>query len=343
MTLTRRIDPRVLTPPLAHNDEDDRRFYRWDYPWPDFAPGPARPIAWSVTTLIDAGLPKYLGPHYAKMTADLALEAIAGHGRKQAKTLLPALAKLGKAWVLDKKAKGELTSIKPEKLTERDFAYRWLSGAAPRYRDLRADQGSAIHSEAEDLILARIGELIAQGETDDDGRLELGPLPEYNSDIASRMQAFHTWCNKFRPRFNLTEATVFSHHGYAGTLDAGIEIYVVGPGETEPRWWSVCVDWKSGRAVYPDVALQLSAYTRADFVGLPDGRAFPLPAFEASAVLHLTPEGPMFRWVDTCDDVYTVFLNACEVGRFRLPSPEYERGMAATVIGAEIQPGREMG
>jgi len=235
-----------------------------------------------------------------------------------------------------------LVSIDAAKLTDRDFAYRWLTSAAPRFRDQKGAEGSDIHAEAEDLILVSIGKLVADGVIEND-RLYLPStvIPEYPADIATRMQSFTEWVNDFRPRFLATETSVFSRHGYAGTLAAIVDVFVVPPGELAPRWVTVCVDWKSGKGIYEEVGLQLAAYARADFIGLPDGTALPLPKCEFAAVLHLTPKGYRFKWVDVTDPVYEVFLNVCQVGKFRLPTPEYPKGIASTVIGADILPVEE--
>lgn len=59
------------------------------------------------------------------------------------------------------------------------------------------------------------------------------------------------------------EATVFSRqYLYAGTLDA---IATLKDGRT------AVVDWKTGKAIYPEAALQLCAYANAEFIGTPDG------------------------------------------------------------------------
>lgn len=322
---------RISGPALAKTNEDGSRFYTFE-----------GQQYWSVTTLINAGLPKFLHPWYAKRTADEALDFLEGHGRRQARTGIKALATLGRAYVKGIQDDGGLVSIDAARLTDRDFAYRWLTSAAPRFRDQKGAEGSDIHAEAEDLILVSIGKLVADGVIEND-RLYLPStvIPEYPSEIVSRMQSFTECVNDFRPRVLATEFSVFSHHGYAGTGDTIWEIFVVPPGELTPRWVTVLIDYKSGKGIYEEVALQESAYQRGDFIGLPDGTAIPLPHCEFCAVLHLTPKGYRLRWLDTGDDVYDVFLHVCQVGKFRLPTPEYPRGIASTVIGADILPVEE--
>ena len=333
---------RILGPALARTSESGQRIYTWDFPWPDFVPGPVRREFYSVTTLLDGGLPKWLMAHYAKKTADLVYEDMLAHGRRQARTLLREWAVKGREWIAELQEAGDLTSItRAAAMDDEDAGLRWLKGAAPRHRDYAGDRGSAVHAEAEDLILRLIADLVRDGDTDGSGRLWIPPekVPVYEDWIAPRMANFVRWVNDFRPRYLYTEASVFSHHGYAGTSDAGIEVLVDG------TWYSVCLDYKSGdKGVYPEVALQTEAYRRADWIGLPDGTATPLPAMDRCAVLHINDKGYAFRWLnivdgrDLSDEAFAVFLNVCEVARFRLPSPAHPKGLSARLIGDKILP-----
>lgn len=337
---------RIKTPLLARQDLDDNRFYEWTGEWPTWLP--ARPLTrfWGVTTLMSAGLIKeHLPAGYARRAALAAIEALEGHGRRTAPTLLRELAALGRADLIEAHDAGRLTSVKIEDQATRDLAYRRLAGAMERFRDSQADKGSEIHGIAEDLVLRVVGQLVAEGLDPTEHRLILPAQIPYLSELVRPYidRSFRAWLTDFGPRFHLTEASVFSRYGYAGTLDAIVEIYVIPPGERKPRWVRVLVDYKSGGDIWRDVAVQLTAYSRTDFVGLPDGSAVPLPDHEAgyAAVLHLTPfeKRPYtFRWVLTGDDVFRVWLNVCEVARWILPSDGHPKGVAAEVIGDRINP-----
>jgi len=79
------------------------------------------------------------------------------------------------------------------------------------------------------------------------------------------------------------EATVFSRqYLYAGTLDA---IVTLKDGRI------AIVDWKTGKAIYPEAALQLCAYANAEFVGTADGTEHPLPEIDLGIVVHLKDDG----------------------------------------------------
>ena len=87
---------RILGPALARTSESGDRTYTWDFPWPDFVPGPARREFYSVTTLINGGLPKWLMAHYAKKVADLGFVRV-GYGES---------AMYGAIWDASRKRKG---------------------------------------------------------------------------------------------------------------------------------------------------------------------------------------------------------------------------------------------
>ena len=329
---------RIRVPLLSRHDEEDRRFYDWSGEWPDWLP--AKPIGkfWSVTTLISSGLPKIqLPPWYAARAADLALDMLETHGRRTAPTLLREMVREAREDLARNQAAGRLLSIDASKLTDRDYQHRWLAGAAPRSRDASGDKGSAVHEVAEDVVLEVIGQIVQSGLDPTTHRIVLpDELPHISEEVDPYIHvSFRAFIEDFAPWYFLTEASVFSRHGYAGTLDAGIEIIYRG------KRIRVLVDYKSGNAIYSDAAIQLSMYARADFVGLPDSTAIKLPEFDRAAVLHLTPFGRYpyaFRFVDVGDDVYRVALNVCEVGRWFLPSDGFPKGISSGVIGKRIFP-----
>lgn len=285
-------------PTLARSDDLGRRFYTFGNPTEAF---------WSVTTIISGGVPKFLHAHYAKMAAELAFEDLLARGpHSRATAVVRRWARAGRAWVEERQAAGELTSIKLAKLSERDLALRWVKGAADRHRDAAAERGSAVHAEAEQLVLhhARAA-----------ARLYLDHefIAAWPEELADYQASFVSWVDDFHPEFLAAEATVFNRsQAYAGTLDAIVRL-TLPDGST----LVVIVDFKTGKAVYPEVALQLAAYARAEFVGAPDGVTELAPeAIDAGAVLHLTPKGYQFRLVRIDQPIFDAFLFAREVYRF---------------------------
>ena len=256
----------------------------------------------SVTTIIGSGVPKaFLPPHYAKMAADLALEAF-DRPSSRSGAILRRWARAGREWVEQQQAQGELRSVKVAKLSDLELAARWLKGAADRHRDDAADRGSAVHAAAEDLVLDKAREatrLILAGER----------LPDWPERIAARMASFVRFVDEWQPEYLAAEATVFNRaEAYAGTLDAAVLI---------PRLCDepVVLDYKAGNRIYPEVAMQLAAYARGEFVGHPDQRtelAMPPVSRERAFVLHLTDTRPVLRPVEIGQTAWDHFRYARE-------------------------------
>lgn len=129
---------------------------------------------------------------------------------------------------------------------------------------------------------------------------------ETSSAAAPYVVAFQDWLEDFSPTFEMVEASVYNRYRmYAGTLDAIATVKGV----------PTLIDYKSGKGVYPEVALQLAAYRNAEFVGVGD-EELEMPETEAGAVLHLTPNG--YVWIPVkCDsEVFQSFLYAREIHRW---------------------------
>jgi hypothetical protein len=127
------------------------------------------------------------------------------------------------------------------------------------------------------------------------------------SDEEPFIDAFYKFVDDYQPTFVETEVTMFSkEHGYAGTADAIIEI-------DGKRY--IC-DYKTGRAVYPEVALQVAAYRYADFIGRPEGVEEALPKIHGGLVLHIRPEGYKAIPLDAGTDTFDTFLSALDIFRW---------------------------
>lgn len=299
-------------PSLARNDDFGRRYYTW-----------GNETFWSVTTIISGGVPKYLHAHYAKLAAELALEAIEERGPySRSRAIVRRLTRLGRQNIVERQAAGELTSIKLDKLTERDLALRWIKGAAERHRLAAADRGSAVHAEAEALVLqhAREATLLYLAHE------ALTPWPE---DIAGYQQGFLQFLDDWHPEFLATEFTIFNRtEACAGTGDAIMRIRLA-----DGRTLLVLVDYKAGREIYAEVGLQLAAYSRGEFIGSPDGiTEIPMIPVEAGAVLHLKANGTYrFALVRIDEPLWDAFRYAREVFRFALE-------LAPTVFIEDLTP-----
>jgi hypothetical protein len=183
---------------------------------------------------------------------------------------------------------------------DREAAVDWLKGAAFRDRDKKADLGSSLHVATEAYVLGK-------------------PMPMWPLPIRPRMGQFLAFLQDWEPEYHQTEASVYSRtQRYAGTLDAICTI----------KGRRVLLDYKSGKGVYPEVALQLAAYRYAEFIGLPDGAEALMPAVDACAVLHLPDDGDYDLIEVRADkDVFNSFLYAREVFRW------LEEGSKSALLG----------
>lgn len=287
----------MSNPVLARADDLGRRFYTWQ--------GEA---FWSVTTIISGGVPKHLQAHYAKLSAELALDAIVERGpTSRSGAIVRRLAARGRRHVTERQAAGELTSIKLSKLTERELALRWIKGAADRHRDAAAERGTAVHDQAEALVLTHARESVRLYVA----AAAIAPWPD---ELAGYEQAFTAFLDDWHPEFLATEFTVFNRaEAYGGTGDAIIRIVL-----PDGRPLVLIVDYKSGKDVYPEVGLQLAPYARGEFIGSPDGvTELPMIPVEAGAVLHLRADGTYrFRLVRIDNAMWDAFRYAREVFRF---------------------------
>lgn len=183
----------------------------------------------------------------------------------------------------------------PERRTE---MYDWLRRAPLRKKDERADIGSAVHRIIEAHILGQ-------------------PLPAdlvNDPDMAPYLRNFLRFVEEWQVTFEASEMVVGNRTlGYAGTLDYLLRSPLVAAEFGIPATTPLMGDTKTGgeldvKGVYPEAALQMSAYRNAEVAWLRDGSTVPMPATHTTGVvLHLRPEG--YRLIPVvCDDrVFAAF------------------------------------
>ena len=185
----------------------------------------------------------------------------------------------------------------------REGAIDYFKGAARRSSAPASQLGSEVH----DLC-----DRIAKGED----------IKHVHPEHQGHVDLFKQWISDFNVEFYETEITVWSDtHGFAGTLDAICRI------EDEV----VILDYKTGKSVYSEVALQLNAYANADCILDPDGTRRELPEVEAGAVLHLRADKAELIPVRLGDDIFDVFKNL-------IVASEWQRETHKTVLGQPITP-----
>ena len=180
-------------------------------------------------------------------------------------------------------------------------AIDFLKRAPTRSSGAAAETGTIVHGLVEQLN---------KGES----------LGLVHPDYAPWIERYNKFLDEFQPEFLEVETTAWSDtHGYAGTLDAIAKI------DNQ----IVILDLKTGKGVYDSVALQLTAYSQADFLLDPDGTERPLPELDGAAVLHLRPDNYDLIPVRIGDDIFEVFLALVRLSKWDM---EEKR----TVLGAPI-------
>ena len=254
---------------------------------------------WSVTTLIKTGLPSPALMGWGMRS--VAEYAVANH-----RTLSAML----EAVRVRKTAGGLAIVTDPDAVAA---ALDWLKGSPYRERDRKADIGTAVHAAIEAQILG-------------------APAPAPSEDTAGHLAQFARFVEVFNPTFELAEATVYNRTAkYAGTLDLIATI---------PGRGRALIDTKtSASGVYPEAALQLSAYRYAEFIGLPDGTEAPVPEVDGCAVLWLPggedPDGYALIPVVADEVVFRAFRHIVEVARWQEDTSKGVVGQPLPVPGAE--------
>lgn len=184
-------------------------------------------------------------------------------------------------------------------IPDRIDAYEWLRGAAERTKEDRAGIGSAVHA----LIEHRVLGTPVPPEIDDD------------EDLAPYLTHFEAFVKDWRVTFTASEMIVGNRtHLYAGTLDYLLRSPLIAEALGVPAHLDIAGDTKTGgeldvKGVYPEAALQMSAYGHAEFAQLRDGSRVPMPPVaQRGVVLHLRPEGYRLIEANVGDDVFAQFL-----------------------------------
>jgi hypothetical protein len=162
-------------------------------------------------------------------------------------------------------------------------AETWLAGLPDYQRDSSADLGSSVHQLAEQIAL--------------------GQSPVINEAEAPFIEAFQRdFLERYRPDFRAVEFMVYSErYQYGGTGDAVCVIDGV-------TW---LIDYKTGKGIYPEAALQLAGLQWADWIGLPgDPKKYRIPKADRFGIVHVRPEGARLIPFDVGAEDFDAFL-AC--------------------------------
>lgn len=194
----------------------------------------------------------------------------------------------------------------------RDEALTWLKGAANEKKDAAANLGSWVHRAAEAHVLG-------------------SPFEEPSEEQAPFLAALLRFLNDHDPQFEAAELTV-AHPGdeWAGTTDAYWRLPRTPYGHA-----LVLGDYKTGKNVHPEAALQLAAYQRAKVGWLRDGQEITPPKVDAAVVVHIRPDkypdtGYRVIPVHTTYAVYQAFLGIRNI------AVGWTKGVAKTALGEPL-------
>jgi hypothetical protein len=136
---------------------------------------------------------------------------------------------------------------------------------------------------------------------------------------------YRKFLDDWQPSFSEVESTVWSDtHQYAGTADGFCSI------GTD----SLVIDLKTGKGVYEETSLQLTAYAFGDYLLDPDGTERPIPEVTSAAVVHVRPDGYKLIPVRIGPDVFEVFKSLLTVHRWDM---ETKRGVLGAPLKLETQ------
>jgi hypothetical protein len=142
-----------------------------------------------------------------------------------------------------------------------------IKGARNRDMGNKADRGTLVHAAVEAYVDGK-----PLTEADIEERLEAARVdPALAKATYGMAQGVLAYLQDTEPEIVWSEATVYSRtYEYAGTADLIGRAHV--GGSRQPA----VLDVKTSKSIYDEVAIQLTAYARADFVGLDDGTEVPL-------------------------------------------------------------------
>lgn len=195
-----------------------------------------------------------------------------------------------------------------------DIAYDQMRTAGNRTRDTAGRDGSKAHDLIEQYILT------THEGSEWDWTAKLDGENQNVHQIIARFQDFE---REWEPDWEATELTVYNATaGYAGSLDFIARIPALGEGLT-------LGDFKTGRGVFPETALQMAAYRHAETASIAGNKAtVAMPKTERAIVVHLRPDDensyqnlhPTSYYevipMNTDDEVFEMFKYVAQVAWF---------------------------
>jgi len=142
-------------------------------------------------------------------------------------------------------------------------------------RDKATNKGSTVHSFLE--ARTKVG-----------GTLDTSGLP---TEIRPYCEAALQFEREHPHQIKYNECIVANFtYGYAGTVDRiATRMYAEGDDIGYENW---LYDWKTGKGVYDEAHLQVTAYKHAEYIWIPtEKKLIPMPKIDRVAIVHLRPTG----------------------------------------------------
>ena len=207
--------------------------------------------------------------------------------------LVPWAAKMTAEWVVE-----NIDDVVTMIGKDHDDAIAVIKNAPWKNTQRAAKLGTAVHAAAE---------AHANGEK----------MAKLDPKVEAYVKSFLRFVDDYSPNPVLTECKVFSpRFDYAGTFDAIVEFgedQVAELGLPGPR---VLLDYKSGKGVYGEVALQLAAYRHAEFYVDEDDNPQDMPEVDACMVVHLRPRSYALYHVQADAETFKYFRAVRKVYEF---------------------------
>ena len=213
---------------------------------------------------------------------------------------------------------------------DRAGAVKWLMDSRWQKSGQAAARGTDVHRAAEQLAL--------------------GQEPQVEEHILPYVEQYGRFLSEHEPTFLMSEAPVYNPtYGYAGTLDGIMRLDgqdVVFDIKTTPH----SPDSDRARPPFPEVALQLTAYRRAQLVGVlseqryaagkryyifdPEAQHEKMPWTSGAVCIVVSPFDYQVVPVRTDDVVWTVWRHVLETARWQV---ETSRSVFGPVIAPRIK------
>jgi hypothetical protein len=139
-------------------------------------------------------------------------------------------------------------------------------------------------------------------------RLAAGEEVDVPEHLEGHVDSYLDFVKDWQPEEVLTETVVGNRqYRYMGTLDTLARI-------NNQAW---LLDWKTGQSgIWPEAALQLSAYKNSEFYLDADAQEQPMPKVDRAGCVWLRADGYDLIPVDISDTTFRVFLYAQQLAHF---------------------------